>query len=285
MIVDFSQVMIANLKAQIGNHTNMEVDEGLLRHMILNTLRALNMKFKDEYGELVIACDDRHYWRRDIFPYYKANRKKDRENSELNWVAIFESLHRIRDEIKEHFPYKVIQVDGAEADDVIGCLIHERFGRPLGGEPVLILSGDKDYRQLQVYPNVTQYDPVKKKWLRENDPQGYLKEHIMRGDKGDGVPNFLSADNSYVVGTRQTSIYQVKIDEWLKQKPEDFCDELMLKRYKRNENLVDLSKIPESVKEKILNTYDGANSGDRSKLFNYFITHSLRNLIQSIGDF
>lgn len=79
IILDLNQVMISNLMAQIGNHTNIDIDENLLRHMILNTIRALNMKFKNEYGELVIACDDKNYWRKDIFPYYKAKRAEDRE--------------------------------------------------------------------------------------------------------------------------------------------------------------------------------------------------------------
>ena len=39
ILVDMNQVMISNMMMQIGNHQNAQVDENMLRHMILNTLR------------------------------------------------------------------------------------------------------------------------------------------------------------------------------------------------------------------------------------------------------
>lgn len=286
IILDLNQVMISNLMAQIGNHTNIDIDENLLRHMILNTIRALNMKFKSEYGELIIACDDKNYWRKDIFPFYKASRSEDRDKSEINWTVVFNSLNKIRQELKDFFPYKVIQIDRAEADDIIGTLVHERFGKTFGGEKVLILSGDKDFKQLQIYPNVFQYDPVKKKFLRETDPERYLKEHIIRGDKGDGVPNILSDANSYVIKKRCKSIFETKLDLWLKcETPEQFCDSKQIIRWYQNRDLVDLKRIPDSVKSEILNTFDSMKSKGRGMLFDYFINHNIKNLMDSIGDF
>ena len=125
MLLDISQVMISNLMQNIGNHTNIEIDTGLLRHMVLNSIRAYNLKFRNEYGELIIACDGGRSWRKDVFPYYKANRKKSRDESELNWSEIFEALNAIRDELRDNFPYRVIHVNNAEADDVIGALCNE----------------------------------------------------------------------------------------------------------------------------------------------------------------
>ncbi len=159
-IVDLNQVMISNFMAQIGNHHNIKIEEDLLRHMILNSLRSYNAKFRNQYGEMVIACDDTRSWRKNLFPYYKANRKRDREKSELDWNAVFEILNRVRSELKEFFPYRVIQVETAEADDIIGTLCHQ-FGNT--SEKILIISGDKDFRQLQTYMNVRQDDPVRKK--------------------------------------------------------------------------------------------------------------------------
>ena len=282
IIVDLSQVMISNLMMQLGNHTNTEVEEDLLRHMILNSIRSYNMKFKDEYGEMIIACDDRNFWRRDIFPYYKANRKKSREKSELNWTQIFDSLHKIRDELKAFFPYRVIQVDAAEADDIIGSLVM-KYGDT--NEKILILSGDKDFVQLQRYNNVKQYDPVQKKFRTTNDPDRFIKEHIMRGDVGDGIPNFLSTDNCLVVGERQKPVASKKLDVWVNQKPEEFCDERMLRGYRRNQQLVDLSFIPQNVQENILSEYEAQAGKDRKNLFNYFIEKKLKNLIESINEF
>jgi hypothetical protein len=287
IILDLNQIMISNLMMQIGNHTNIELEEGLIRHMVLNSIRLNRQKFHKEFGEIVIACDDKNYWRKQTFPYYKANRKKARDKSELDWTAIFESLNKIREELKEYFPYKVIQVDTAEADDIIGTLCTQ-FGSegPLAiGEKILILSGDKDFNQLQKYSNVQQYDPVRKKYIKADDPYKYLQEHIMKGDSGDGVPNFLSEDDCFVLGTRQKPLTQRKLDQWLGKKPEEFCDERMLRNYKRNQQLVDLSYIPEQIRNTVMDQFNNQNDKDRSKLFNYFIKFKLKNLIENIGDF
>lgn len=282
IIVDLNQTMISNFMAQIGNHTNIKIEEDLLRHMILNSLRGYNAKFRAEYGEMIIACDDKRYWRREFFPYYKANRKKDREKSEIDWNAVFETLNKVREELKTYFPYRVIQIDTAEADDVIGSLCHE-FGNT--SEKILIVSGDKDFKQLQTYMNVRQYDPVRKKFLTENNPDRYLKEHIMKGDRGDGVPNFLSKDDVFVLNGRQKPLRQTKLDVWLDQEPEAFCDEQMLRGWKRNQQLVDLNCIPSVIREAVIGSYESQAGKGREKLFNYFIENKLRNLMESINEF
>lgn len=282
IIVDLNQTMISNFMAQIGNHTNIKIEEDLLRHMILNSIRGYNAKFKAEYGELVIACDDRRSWRRNMFPYYKANRKKAREKSEIDWNSVFEVLEKVRSELKEYFPYRVIQVSTAEADDVIGTLCHE-FGNTM--ERILIVSGDKDFKQLQTYMNVRQYDPVRKRWLDTNSPDRFLKEHIMKGDSGDGIPNFLSRDDTFVVAGRQKPLRTQKLDQWVEMQPEEFCDESMLRNYKRNQQLIDLSCIPEAVKQQVIEIYKAEAGKGRDKLFNYFIQFKLKNLLTDIGQF
>jgi hypothetical protein len=282
IIIDLSQVMIATLMVQLGNHTNAEVDENLLRHMVLNSIRANKMKFAAEYGELVIAADDKRSWRKEIFPYYKANRKRDRDASELNWNLIFESLNKIREELKTVFPYRVIQVEGAEADDVIASLVKNRTN---SFEKVLILSGDKDFQQLQQYPNVKQYSPVLKKYITCKNPELFLKEHIIRGDIGDGVPNFLSADDTLVTGARQKPISSKKLEAWLPANPMQFCNEDMLRNYKRNEILVNFDYIPKEIEASIMEEYTRQADKDRNKLFNYFVANKLKNLLECINDF
>ena len=281
IILDLNQTMISNLMMQLGNHTNVPLEESLLRHMVLNSIRLYRQRFVKEFGEIVIACDDKNYWRKQVFPYYKANRKKAREQSELDWTAIFESLNAIRQELKEYFPYKVIQVETAEADDVIGTLC-KQFGSegPLAiGEKILILSGDKDFNQLQKYSNVQQYDPVRKKFIKADDPYKYLQEHIIKGDSGDGIPNFLSDDNSFVAGIRQKPVTSKKLVDWIGKKPEEFCDETMLRNYKRNQQLVDLDYIPDNIHNTVIDQFNNSNNKDRSKLFNYFIKYKLKNLL------
>lgn len=282
ILIDLNQVLISNLMQQIHSDPKMKLDENLIRHMVLNSLRSYIKQFKSKYGEIIIACDSKKYWRRDYFPFYKSNRKKDREKSDLDWTLIFETLNKIRDELKEYFPYKVIDVEGAEADDIIGVLTP----RLASGSEVLILSSDKDFVQLQKYRNVTQYSPILKKFIQVDDPKQYVKEHILKGDRGDGIPNFLSPDNVFALGGRQKSINTKKLNEWLNQNPEDFCtNDTLLRGYKRNQMLVDLDYIPETIKSAIVETYDNAKSGSKQKLMNYFIEKRLRNLIEVLDEF
>ena len=285
ILLDLNQVMIANLMMQIRNSN--EVEEDMLRHMILNSLRLYRTKFAKDYGDLVICCDDKNYWRKQIFPYYKAHRRADREKSPLDWNNIFTILNKVRDELKETFPWRVLQVETAEADDIIGTLCH-RFGKILkadGVENILILSGDKDFGQLQKYANVEQFSPVTKKWIRINNPEAFLREHIMKGDRGDGIPNFLSGDNCIVAGQRQKPLMSKKLDTWISLDPLDFCNEMMLRNYKRNEALVNLDMIPSDIQEQINNQYDNYQIPDRKGLLNYFIKKRLKHLMEHIGEF
>lgn len=284
--------MISNLMMSLGTHAPKLINkgndhdsyenEGLLRHFVLNSIRSYNQKFKDEYGELVIACDDKNYWRKEIFPYYKANRKKDRDASDLDWSSLFQSLNKIREELKEHFAFRVIQVPHVEADDIIATLC-DMYGNT--HEKLLIVSGDKDFRQLQHYMNVKQYDPTRKKWIKENNPERYLKEHIMRGDGGDGVPGFLDPDDKFVNNIRAKQLRQVKLDKWLNMKPEDFCDDRMLRGYKRNEALVDLSLIPEKYKTEIEEQFNAQADKKAKGLLSYFMANNLKNLTDVITQF
>jgi 5'-3' exonuclease len=245
-------------------------------------LRSYNVKFREEYGEMIIACDDTNNWRKQIFPYYKANRKRDREASSIDWNGIFAALNKVRQELKDFFPYRTIQIASAEADDVIGILCSEFGNTP---EKILIVSGDKDYRQLQSFMNVRQYDPVQKKWIVETNPELYLKTHILKGDAGDGIPNFLSPDDCIVTKTRQKPISQKKLDEWVQQNPRDFCDSTMFARYNLNEMMIDLTKIPENIKTAVLESYRNQENKSREHLFNYFVQNRLKNLMSDINQF
>ena len=282
ILIDLNQVLISNLMQQIGSNPKVKLDEDLIRHMVLNSLRSYVRQFKQKYGDIVICCDSKKYWRRDVFPFYKSNRKKDREKSEFDWTLIFETLNKIRDELKEYFPYRVLEVEGAEADDIIAVL----SARNSPNEEVLILSSDKDFVQLQKYDNVVQYSPILKRYVKADDPHLYIKEHIIKGDRGDGIPNFLSADNTFALGERQKVINSKKMAEWLHKTPEEFCiNEVMLRGYKRNQMLVDLDFIPETIKTQIVEAYENTKPGSRQKMFNYFIEKRLRNLIEVIDEF
>lgn len=281
IIFDFNQVAISNLMEQIGS-SKVSVEEGLVRHMILNTIRTYVKKFKENYGpEVVIACDNKNYWRRNIFPHYKAGRKKLREASGHDWTTIFECLNKIRDELKEHSPYKVIDVETCEADDIIAVLTQ----RHSPNQKVMILSSDKDFAQLQQFPNVEQYSPILKKYIKEPLPLAQLKQLIIRGDKGDGIPNILSDDDVFVSGGRQKPITETKIINWMNQSPGDFCNDQMLRNYNRNEILIDLTKIPENLKEIIIDKYEATKGKSKQDFMNYMIANRLKNLIEVIDEF
>lgn len=266
---------------QVGSG-KIKLEENLIRHMVLNTLRMYIKQFKRDYGQVVICCDNRHYWRRDFFPFYKINRKKAREKSNLDWTVIFQVLNGLRAEFAEFFPYKVIDVDGAEADDIIAVLC-KKYSNV---EPVLVLSSDKDYTQLQKYNGVKQYSPIAKTFLKSDDPHRYIREHIMMGDRGDGVPNFLSPDDVFAVeGSRQKVINRKKLGDWVNREPESFCDDTMLRGYKRNQTLVDFDFIPKEIVERILKAYDDIVPATRTKMLNYFIDKRLKSLIECVDEF
>ena len=281
ILVDYNQVLISSLMAQPALQ-KQGINEDLIRHMVLNSIRMYRNKFKKRFGgDMVICCDNRNYWRKNKFPQYKAHRKKLRETSTHDWNAIFECLNKIKAELKLHFPYKVLEVCTAEADDLIGTICEELYD--VGA--ILILSGDKDFMQLQRYAGVTQYSPIQKRFLKCDDPEQFLKEHIMRGDKGDGVPNFLSADDTFVTDSRQTPLSKKKVEQWIDLDPEIFCTTNMLKNYARNQLMVDLTKVPTNLKTEIMEQYHQSSPSDRSKLFPYFMENRLKNLMEHIGEF
>ena len=276
ILLDYSQIALANIIVQKID------DEELIRHMILNSIRMYNKKYRDEYGQMVICCDGFNTWRKEYFPEYKANRKKSRNASDLNWENIFLFLNQIREEIKENLPYKVLHMDGVEADDIIGTLTYEtqEFGQH---EPVMIISSDKDFIQLHKFNNVKQYSPALKRMVEEKHPRQYLFEHVCRGDSGDGIPNVLSPDNSFTDGIKQTPLRKTVIDFWMEN--EKNMPQEVLRNYQRNSTLIDLSKIPEDIYSNIVQEYNSQKPAMKMKVLNYLIKKRCKNLIEVVEEF
>ena len=281
IIVDLNQIMISNLMVQINGRNAVELSEDLVRHMVLNSLRGHYKRFRREYGEMIIACDSGNVWRREVFPNYKAGRKKVRDKSGHDWTKIFEIMSKIKNELKEHMPYKVIEIDTAEADDIIGALVKKSY---YTNQNVLILSGDKDFIQLH-NNRVKQYNPVLNKFVGQGEtPSIYIKEHILKGDRSDGIPNVLSDDDVFVEGRRQRPLTKKKIESWVNEMVMTFTEEEQ-KNYDRNRELIDLSLIPPELEAKIYNEFDEVKVAHRSKILNYFITRKLKTLIEVIDEF
>lgn len=281
ILVDLNQVLISNLMAQTRGQFDELPDKNMLRHMVLNSLRGYNLKFKDEYGTPVLCADGGDPWRRDIFPNYKYKRKKGRAESDIDWLSLFKMIGEIRDEIAQNFPYIVLHIDKVEADDIIAVLVKECHTK----EKIMIVSGDKDFIQLHRYPNVKQYAPIQKKMVGEDiDPVVFLREQIIKGDRSDGIPNILSPDDVFTTEAKQSPITKKRLAEWSNMERIPLGSET-LKNYERNKTLIDLTQIPEPLENEIINTYNNYEIRDRSKLFNYFMEKKLKSLIENINDF
>ena len=280
ILLDLNQIVIGGLQSQVRSCKINVLSKDLCRHLVLNCIRAQVHKFKKDYGEVIVCCDSRKYWRKEIFPFYKAGRKKAREQSDLDWSVIFEVLDEIRADLKAVFPYKVIEVERAEADDIIGTLVP----RLSAHEPVVIVSSDGDFKQLHQYPNVKQYNPGLGIYVKSENPQLELKEKILTGDKGDGLPNILSNDDVFVTGTRQTTLTAKKKAELLSC---DFNDPNIphYRNIQRNKLLIELLNIPTDIKEQIIEQYEQPKTGSKQLVMKYFIEHKLMNLLEVIDDF
>ena len=280
IIVDLTQVLIASLMASTRGGQE-PISEDLVRHIALKSLAMYRKKYKNKYGELVLADDSYNVWRKDVFPHYKANRKKSRDKDTKDWNQIFDCITLIRDELKYNFPYKYILVSKCEADDIIGTLC-EKYGDT---ENIMIISGDKDFQQLQRYSKVRQFSPITKKDIKLTQEQAleYLNDHIISGDTGDGVPNCLSQDDVFVSGLRQRPLSKKK--RTTIKDPLVMNDSEVDRNLSRNRSLIDLTYIPSKYKEQILQEFDNVVVAPRGGLLTYFINNRLMDLQESIGDF
>ena len=287
ILIDYSQIAISNIAVQLAmSKDKMTLSIPIVRHMILNSIRGLVHRFKQDYpGEVVIAVDGPSPWRRDIFPHYKAKRREGRDESKTDWESVFGLLHIIKEEIRDNFPYKVVQLDNVEADDIIAVICKKQQK-----ENILIISGDKDFQQLQKYPHVKQYSPIQKKFIETEAPQEYIFEHILRGDVSDGIPNFLSPDDTFVNKIKQKPILKKKLQYWIDSlmkgsDPQDFCNEYHYRNYQRNQRLIDFDYIPDDMEEDIYSTYKNTKVVSKQKILPYLINNDLKELIGKIEEF
>ena len=278
IVVDLNQVLISNLMAQVRGKSDVKPNKEMIRHMVLNSLRGFNVKFGQEYGQMVLCSDASDPWRKDFFPNYKHSRKMARQDGPFDWDNIFKIITEIKEEIRDNFPYIVMYVENSEADDIIATLIKLQED-----DIYLVVSGDKDFIQLHT-GNVKQWSPVTKQEVNGHDPDTYIKEHVLKGDSGDGVPNVLSPDHTFTDGLRQKPLGKKRIEKMIGENMSDWNDEVK-RNYQRNYKLINLKNIPEDIKDNIVDEIFKSSWGDRSKLLNYFTVNKLKTLTENIGDF
>jgi hypothetical protein len=296
ILVDYSQVALA---AILTFQRELKGDEAevknLIRHVTLSTLKSYKKKYGKEYGEMVICCDGRKYWRKEYFEYYKASRKKNRDSSDLDWKLIFDTLSEMREDLRTHFPYRVIHVDRAEADDVIAVMakfLQENFliqeGLVEESQKILILSSDKDFKQLQLYPTVKQWSPMQKKYITasKQEIRDFMIEHIVKGDAGDGIPNIFSKDDVFVVGERQKVCSAKRLEEFIQNGVAACRNDEERRNWQRNCILVAFENIPSDVSEDIIKAYlNNTPNNDKMKIMNYLMENRCRLLLDEIEDF
>lgn len=279
ILVDANQIAISHLMVRSKIENGIHIES--VRKSIIRVLARIHKKFRGNYGDMILCYDDKNYWRRQVFPYYKQNRKTERENSKYDWDKVFSVLNIIRDEIRDNFPYQVIQVQGAEADDVIASLVKLNDERDVP-EPTLILSADKDFIQLHKYDSVRQYDPIRNRWIEHEDPVQYLQEHIIKGDRSDGIPNILTCDDAIVTGKPQKKMSRDKITSLASMNPEKFTNYIRLRNWRRNAELIDFSKIPEEIEVRIIDIFNTTEPQDSISM-KYFIENNIQELIDEFA--
>lgn len=281
LIVDFSQIVIATIMAVFRPTEAMTTD--LIRHVVINTIRSNVLKHKYSYPEVVIAMDRGPYWRKEIAPYYKGNRKRDPGDSVWDFQAIYAAMDTIRDELITYFPYKVIQIVGVEADDIAGILVH-RLGNTY--KKILMISSDSDWAQLQITKNIKQFSPIQKTWVvpKHGSPRLHLLEKVIKGDRKDGIANIKSVSDAVVAKIRQKAIFAKELAAWSESPPEEWADEFMLARYKENMSLLDLSAQPEAICLSVLTEFDKIPSNG-SRIYSYLVKNRMKELLGRAQEF
>lgn len=288
IIIDYSQVCVAGILAFSSDlKKGSEIEKkNLIRHVVLSSIKSYKKKYGKQYGNIVIACDSRDYWRKDFFPNYKGMRKKAREESDLDWTFIFETLNELKSDLREYFQYKVINVDKCEADDVIAVLTMntQEFGQY---EDVMIVSSDKDFKQLHQYDNVSQFSPMLKKLIKINKKElhAWMTEHIVKGDAGDGIPNILSNDDVFMNGERQKPVSAKRLQEFIDNGFLACKNDDERRNYHRNSTLVDFKFIPDHIRTTILEAFEVKPKGSKQAIMNYLIKNRCRILLEEVEEF
>lgn len=287
ILLDFNHIAVRNIAAVAPSLRGEPLTIDFVRHVVFATLGDARSNFKNKYEELVIACDHHGksgYWRKNLFPYYKAKRKdaRDKGPQYLDWPLIFKFMDQIKEDLRTWFPYPVLEVEGCEADDIIAILSQNLIGQHL------IYSSDEDFTQL-VGPKVHQYSPHRRALIEPSfiQAQNFLIEHIIEGDAGDGVPNILSDDDTFVNPDKRQAVMTSKRMELLKSvEPRAYisiADKLkcpnLVANYERNKKLIDLSEIPVEWKDKILEQWQAIQKQPRPPrvgAFQFFTQNGLR---------
>lgn len=277
ILIDFNQMCVASYAGTFAQFDDGTIDMELFRHTVINSLRVVNSKFRKDWGMLVIVADSGKSWRKDFFPYYKAKRNQDKTESKINWQQLHVGIRTVLKELHENFPYPVIVVANAEGDDLIGAITRWNSDQL---QPTLIISSDKDFLQLQINNHlVQQFDNIHQRWITHDDPARYMFEHVLKGDRGDGIPNAYCPDDYFINKYRRHPIRSEKLDQlW------ESGDIGSIPYFRRNIRLVDLRNTPQGISEEAVQMLLD-HKPIKGKVMQYLAKNRLSKLMDSLGDF
>jgi T4 RNase H, C terminal/5'-3' exonuclease, N-terminal resolvase-like domain len=306
ILTDFSQIISAAI--YVGDASECAKNpsndsKNMIKHSVINSVRANFMLHKKRYGQMVLACDSGS-WRYDVFPQYKHQRKLKRaaDTSGIKWDFVNEVKEELISDLDKFFPFPVIKLNNVEGDDCLGVISKLITETSVVGaeanmfddvepEDILLISSDRDNFQLHMLgKHIRQWAPMDKKLVKPvGSVRNALIEKIVKGDPGDGILNIKSTDNTFVDGIRQKPISAKYLQTFFDAKdPIDACstDEERI-HYIRNEQLVSYGKIPKDIQDSIIECYNEQCSKKHSKmqLMNYFTQNRMGNLLGQISDF
>lgn len=283
LLVDFSLLAHANLftvKSQlaIGGYQ-------LLKHVLIKSVLKNVNEFSPD--RVYICFDGGSSWRKNISESYKAQRKEARDKQDVasggdvNWSEFYRIIDELYIDFKTNFPFYAIRINTIEADDIIAYIVKSS----LPEDEKVILTRDGDYVQLLQYPNTKIYNPVDRKWMESVNPLNDLQVKICMGDKSD---NILAIRPRMGIATAEKFVESGELDKLLIEAASDVVQfgkprDAVAAAYYRNQKLIDLSKIPSTIINKIKSQVDSAECGNPANLLKFFVTNGLRELIEDIS--
>lgn len=276
-------VVIAITSAiQSNPKTRQDFTLSFVRHVVLSSIKNTRNQFvAAPQLETVLCCDAKTNWRKEVYPHYKANRKKIRQSMVFPWTEFSEYYEIVKQELIQVLPYKILQIERCEADDIIAVLTHTLTSE---GKKCIIFSADSDFAQLH-NSSVIQYSQMKRGWVNWPNPQAELLRKIISGDTGDGVPNVLSDDDTFVNPDKRQKQMRAEnlkmLVEAVGEGKEDTLPIEIQTNIARNRKLIQLNKdsIPEDIWSEIVAKYTEYQV-PRADLYKYLSEHNLKLIMK-----
>ena len=257
-----------------------QVGWAYFKHAMFNTIFQMCRRFETE--ELILMVDSKENWRKKIHPEYKDNRKENRDKKEdIDWNEFFNAFNEFVCEVKQYFPFYVLQIKYLEADDIAGIL-----ARDWQHKKKIIVTSDGDYLQLLKYKNIQLFDPMKNKFNTCEDPVRYLKMKILMGDKGDNIPAIkprigeVTAARMVDNPSEITTLFEDKTVSYVNPDGTEVTmgDEYK-EKYKKNMALIDLNKTPDVFVKMLHKAIEEYQMPTGKEIFQYFSKNKFRELI------